>query len=126
MEAYIPVDDEEYRLNIILKALKNHTLVGSLPEVQNFIRMVFDLEVSFLKTGPNQVALIVDPEVPVGVIHIIVRSFTDTRVDHAFLMPFPATLDFSKIYFAPRGHFRFDRADRPTDRSPMAVSVNFN
>lgn len=126
MEAYIPVDEEEYRLNVILKAIKNHTLVGSLPEVQNYIKMVFDVKVSFIKTGPNQVSVIVSPDVPVGVIHIIVRTFTDTRVDHAFIMPFPATLDFAKIYFAPEGHFRFDRADRPTDNSPMAVGVNFS
>lgn len=119
---YIDVDDEQYRVDVINKAIKNHTLVGSLQEVQSYIKRVTGLDVSFEKVGPNQVRLYVPSNISQTSLLRITRGFTDGRVDDGWYVPYPATLNIVEIVYLPAGGwFIFDREEHGFDQKPMAV-----
>jgi hypothetical protein len=118
---FLRVDDEQYRVDVINKAVKNHTLVGSLPEVAAYIKRVTGLDVSFEKTGPNTVRLYVPADISATSLRRITRSYTDNRVDEGYAIPYPATLSFSETVYLPKDWFIFDREERGFDRAPLAV-----
>lgn len=121
---YTEVDDEQYRVNILAKAVKNHTLVGSIPEITNLVQYLLGTNASYEKTGPNECRIIVQDNISTTQLALLTRNYTDKRVDEGYYIPYPATLSFSGILmFAPGEFFMFDRADRQWDFAPMAVGV---
>lgn len=127
MGTFIPVMDDQYRTNIIGKAVKNHTLVASVPEITSLTDLLLGLPISFEKTGPNQVRIVVPDYITATQLYLITRSFTDERVDKGYFLPYPATLDFdSVVMYTPDKFFCFDRTDRQYDVAKFAVGVNHN
>lgn len=125
--AYIPVDDEQYRVNMLARILKNHTLVGSVPELERVTRMLTDTYVSYEKTGPMQVTLVVPATISATAYRILTRAQTDQRADDAFMLPYPATLWFSGVVmYVPDKFFAADRENgQQADRAPCAVGVPY-
>lgn len=120
---YKDVDDSQYRVNIIAKAIKNHTLTSSVNEVGYVIKMLLDIKVSFVKTGPNQIDLVIHGNVSLTGITLLTRGFDDNMVDDRFAVPYPATLSIRKLVFAPIGYLMFDNAETVTDKALVAVGV---
>lgn len=116
-------DDTIYRTNIILKAIRNHTLTSSIPELDEIISLVFTNQVSFEKTGPNEVALIVPSDVSMTQLKQLTVSSTDEQVDNRWFMNYPATLDVRLAAFAPSGFAMSDTLNRGSDTAPVAVGV---
>ena len=88
--------DQEYRYFIIAKAIRNHTIFGSIPEVKEMIRMLTGLNVSFIKTAPDTVAL-----VAIGAnrqqVYVLTNSESNDRYDDFWVPPYPAGLNFSEV-----------------------------
>lgn len=124
---YVEVEDQQYRINIIAKAIKNHTLVASIPEITYLINYLFDINVSYEKTGPNEVRIIVPDNISTTQLRLLTQSYTDNRVDESYYIPYPATLSFSEVLmFGATGYFMFDRDNRCFDVAPLAVGVNYD
>lgn len=105
----VPVQDPQYRSNIAIKAVKNHTLTSSIPELHYLIDLSFGVSVTFEKTGPNQVRLIVPASISMTQLILLSKANDDEQVDNRFYMNYPATLDISEvIMFAPENWFMFD------------------
>lgn len=119
------VDDIQYRTNIIIKAIKNHTLTSSIPEITELIRLIFGIYVAFDKLGPNQVQIIVSSNISMQQLILLTYSWDNTRVDHAWYMNYPVTLDISKVMFAPYpSPFTFDIENLGWDDAYVAVGVH--
>lgn len=101
----MPVDDLQYKMNIILKAIKNHTLTSSVPEILDFLDLALDIHVSYDKIGPNEVMILVPASTPMTYLYLLTHDYDDERADHRFWTPYPATLDISSIMFVPDGGF---------------------
>lgn len=117
-------DDNIYKQNIIGKIHKNHTLTGSLPEVQARVSEVMDAGISFEKVGPNRVKIIAPSTLSTTQLQLLLLSYTDRRVDDGYYLPYPVTLDFDGLMIYVPGDFLiYDRNDRLFDVSPLAVGV---
>ena len=118
---FLMVDDLQYRVNIILKAIKNHTLTSSAPEIINLVKLIFGLDISFEKTGPNTVNLIVPNGVSMTQIYLLVQASTNEQVDDKFFLPYPATLSIENVYMETSvgDFFIFDVENRGFDISTM-------
>ncbi len=124
MGTYQTIDDNEYRINVVLKAIKNHTLTASIPEVTELIEMAYGIGSSFLKTGPNIVKPYIDSSVSTNTMYRLFQPWNDSTADRKFWAPFPATLSFDEnIVFVPKNFMIFDVKGRGWDTAPFAVET---
>ena len=109
---YIPEKDPVYRTNILARVIANHTLVASVPELEGLIRLVAGNLVSFEKTGPMQVGLIVPSTISTTNLLRLTTEINTRRVDDEYAVPYPATLNISGyIVFIPTNFFAFDKSN---------------
>jgi hypothetical protein len=126
--ALIPVEDEQYRVNILARIFKNHTLVASVPEMERLTCLLTGSLVSYEKTGPMQADVIVPSSISATAYSILTMSGTDRRVDETFMLPYPATLSFSGyIMYVPGVWLSADRGnEQRCDSAHTAVSVPYH
>lgn len=119
------VDDYQYRVNIIAKAIKNHTLTSSVPELTDLIKLLFSTDVSFEKTGPNQVRIIATHSTSLTQLRLLTRSYDDAQAVHRWFMNYPATLDLARTVLHPDGDdfFIFDVQERGWDDARVSTSI---
>lgn len=118
------VDDVQLKINIILKAIKNHTLTSSVRELVYIIKTIFGVDVSFLKVGPNEVSLCVKEDMDLTILYYLTYCASDKRADDIFVVPYPATLNLNSLVWLPEDYMIFDDAELCFDAAVMASSVN--
>ena len=125
--AFLPVGDTQYRMNILCRIVKNHTLVASVPEIERLTFMVAETLISYAKTGPMQVAVLVPSTITATVWNILTQARTDLRADSLFAFPYPATLWFDETFFyVPDPWFCADRTNaQRCDQAHVAVGVPY-
>lgn len=125
--AFVPVEDGQYKLNILARIMKNHTLTASVPELERLSYLVTGTHISYEKTGPMQVAAIVPSNISYTAYNLLTRSRSDCRVDNAFMLPYPAALWFSNIVmYVPDRFFCADRNnEQRCDLAACAASAPY-
>jgi hypothetical protein len=123
---YDLVTDEQYRLNVITRAIRNHTLTSSAPEVVDVVNMLFGIDVSYEKTGPNEVRILVPQTINRTALWYLASNQDTRECDDVYIAQYPVTLNVSSIVYAPENMFIFDRDDRGFDRAPMAISTHLS
>lgn len=124
MQSFIPATDPEYRSNILLRIVRNHTLAASVPEVSALLGAVTGTTVSFDKIGPYTVNLYIPSNISKTALLILTQALTDERVDHFFRVPYPAPLTIGDVrIYLPPGYFVWDRPGRTWDKSKWAVAA---
>lgn len=89
--------------------------------------LLTDSLVSYEKTGPMQVTVVVPSTISATAYNILTLSRTDQRADDAFGLPYPATLWFNGIViYVPDKFFCADRTnEQRCDHAPCAVGVPY-
>lgn len=129
MAKYEPEADSDYKSSILVRVAKNHTIAASVPEINALIRYMLSLKISFIKVGPMCVELGVPASISYTALAIVSKFYTNTRADHIYMLPYPATLNLcEEIYFIPddpdKKVFIADRMDgHQCDVAPCAVST---
>ncbi len=101
--------DSQFRQQIIARIIKNHTLCASIPELLYLIRTMFDVDVSYIKKGPNEVQLVVQDGTDKVLLYNLLHRENTMTVDDDYRMPYPATLSLeSKVFFIKEPAFIFD------------------
>lgn len=101
--------DSQFRQQIIARIIKNHTLCASIPELLYLIRTMFDVDVSYIKKGPNEVQLVVQDGTDKVLLYNLLHRESTMTVDDDYRMPYPATLSLdSKVFFIKEPAFIFD------------------
>ncbi len=128
LEEFIAAEDDVYRLDILSRIVKNHTLVSAVPELTQLVMRLLNTKASFIKRGPNTVCLTLPTGVDKNAIMFLTQSITDTRVDRSYKVPYPATLSFcDTMYYIPENPFHFDREEPfQWDTAEWAVGVPIN
>lgn len=111
LKGYRVYNDEEYRKRIVLQIGKNFTKFSSVPEVTQFINIATGQNVSFIKTGPMEVTLVVPSTLTRDNYDLLVNSVNNLRCDDVYGVPYPVTLKLSGVViYVPQHAFMFDRA----------------
>lgn len=123
--AYIPASDPEYRTAILARIKKNHTLAASVPELVGMAKELTGSLLSFSKTGPMQVDILVPDTISKNSLALLTRCVTDAVADEQYAMPYPATLSLSgTTVFTPKFFFAADRTGaQACDMGPCAVGA---
>ncbi len=122
MESYVAMTDSTLKEAIIVKVMKNHTIVGSVPELIYYLKELLSVDISFQKTGPNTVNIIAPSSLSLTQLKLLTRYVDSKNTEHSFSIPYPATLNFGELVFhAPNSFFVFD-----TDKGPDTALVGLN
>lgn len=110
--SFVPANDTTYRMLILARIVKNHTLVASVPEITTLARLLLGFDVSFQKTKPYTVQLYVPDDSSKTDLFLLVNAVTNDLVDDTYMMPYPVTLSLEDhVVFMPSPAFIFDQVD---------------
>lgn len=102
--------DPRYKELILARIIKNHTLTASVPEILFVVKTMYNLDVSYEKTGPNKVRLIVQDTTSKAQLYNLIHKENNLAVDDDYLISYPATLALEdKVFFVKKEGFYFDR-----------------
>lgn len=85
----LPADDVQYLAIIQSKIFKNHTKHGSIPELIQFVKILYNIDVSFRKLGNAELLLIVPLNTPSGIVATLLSEENDNLADHQYFLPIP-------------------------------------
>jgi hypothetical protein len=121
----IAADDLWYRKLIFGKVYRNYTRYGSIPEIQEMIRRVLGIEVSFSVIAPMTVNFIgVQTNTPLWALRFLLK-FTDTMyADQIPFPPYPETLSIEGIFFVPDPVFIPDTIGHGADVGKAGIRSN--
>ncbi len=119
----LPADDGEYLSLIRSKIFKNHVKYGSIPEILEFVRLLYGINVSIRKLKLSRVQFII----PVGtagyVIGTIRRVLSDDKADNQYFLPQCPTVDIVGVMHRPEVPFAPDRETGAPDISEAGVAT---
>lgn len=120
----LPAGDAEYLRLIVSKIFKNHVQHGSIPEVLEFVRLLYGINISIRKAGLSRIELVV----PAGVQPFIVATLrggeNDERADNQHFLPHCPTVEIIGIVYRPVNAFAPDRDNGGPDIGAAAVETN--
>ncbi len=119
----LPANDEQFSQLIAAKIFKNHTIHGSIPEVLQFVKLVYDINISIRKYGQGDIALIVPTNTPLNVVTTLVSFSTTVRTDNAYFLPLSPVARFIDVIYRPGLPFAPDRHSGAPDAGLMSVGV---
>lgn len=120
----VTIMDNEYRASILARILSNHTLTASVPELAKIARALTGYDISFEKTGPMQVRILVPNNISQTALALFTNSVTSALADNKYSMPYPATLSISEVLVFAEQYFAADRPyPRVTDVAPVSVGA---
>lgn len=127
--AFLPVDDSQYKMNILSRIIKNHTLAASVPELERLTRLLTGQYISYDKTGPMQVSVLAPANLSATALNLLSRAQSSRRADDVFQLPYPATLWFDGVMtYVPDAFFCADRGEESSqqcDRARCAVKTSY-
>ncbi len=85
----LPADDVQYLTIIQAKIFKNHSKHGSIPELIQFVRILYNINVSFRKVGNADLLLIIPVNTPAGIVTTLLSEVNDDLADHQYFLPIP-------------------------------------
>jgi hypothetical protein len=121
-----PATDPEYRQMILARIVCNFNRFSSLPEMAYEVEFATGRKVSWRRVGPMECEIIVQGNISRSHLDVLTRKKTTTECDDIYWVPYPATLNLTRVLFLPvRKPFIFDRRDgHQFDAGYCAVSRN--
>ena len=91
-------DDVAYPFLIEGKVARNFTKYGSVPEIQEAIKISFDIDISFVTVGPMEVVGLVQDDTPFDILELLRAVTNTTRADSIYFMPTPQTVRIVDVF----------------------------
>ncbi len=114
-------DDQQYLQAIKAKIFRNHVKYGSIPEMLEFVRIVYGYNISLENLGLSDLSLIVPAEMPAYILQNLL-SYEDTpQAQRTYFMPMPTTGRFTKVVRRPDPPFIFDNPSNGFDIGKAAI-----
>jgi hypothetical protein len=85
----LPANDAQYRSLIIAKIFKNHVKFSSIPEVLQFVRLVYGINISIIKQGNADICLVFPAGTPQYIVLTLTGQVSDNNADHQYFIPTP-------------------------------------
>ncbi len=122
----VPIGDEDYRIAIRAKIIKNHTKYGSAPELLYYARFAYGFNISIRNIGNSELRVTFPSIVPTEIVQKALSEINDETADHQFEMPIPTTGRFAEVFFRPTNAFAPDVLLGAVDVAPIGVGYGNN
>ena len=119
----LPADDFQYRQLIQAKIFRNHVKYGSIPEILQFAKILYGLNISIRKEGLSDLALIVPESTPFYIIQNLI-SFTDNlQTEKEYFLPIPTTGRLTKFIRRLNPPRATDRESQGSDQGRCSIEI---
>lgn len=115
-------DNDQYRILIKAKIFKNHVKYGSIPEIIEFSRLVFDGDISIKKLGLDDINLVVSSNFPPDLLPILISFIDDENADKQYFLPLPTGVRIVGVEYIPVPAFKPDSDTAGPDLGLLAVA----
>lgn len=102
------VNNEEYRTNILARIFKNHVKYGSVPEVIQFAKVAFGINISLRSNGLFDWRLLISADTPENIAEALVSQITNNKYDESYYLPIPIGRRLVSTVFTPEPAFSPD------------------
>ena len=119
----LPADDGEYLNLIQSKIFKNHVQGATVPELLNFAKIVYGINISVKNEGVQDISLIIPATAPSFAITTLTSEVTDARADHQSFVPLPTGVRIIHVILRPTNGFAFDRESGRLDYASFSIEV---
>lgn len=119
----LPADDFEFRRLIVSKIFKNQVKGSTMPELLTFAKFLTGRNVSFVRTGPKQLGVVVPADMPYNDVLNLLRVTDDKTADRKYLLPVSATTEINFLQWRPEPPFAPDRAGSQPDLAKAAINT---
>ena len=93
----IPISNEFSRIYVMAKICRNAIKYGSVPEIQQFVKSLFGIDVSIVSVGVMTVVLVVPDETSNNTL-MLLQGITNTLTSESvFLVPVPAGVSIYSV-----------------------------
>lgn len=90
-------DDSWYRQLIEAKVARNMIKYCSVPEIQEFVRLAFNIDISFVTVDTMTVQIIVPDSTSTNIINLL-SSYTETDIaEHIYFLPLAAGVQIASV-----------------------------
>lgn len=117
------VNNDQYRQNILARIFKNHVKYGSIPEVIQFAKTAFGINISLKSEGAFDWSLSISSDTPSEVVEAITSFETNNNYDESYYLPIPIGRRLVKTVFTPDPAFRPDTIGAGADQGLLSVGT---
>lgn len=118
----LQADDNQYKVLIRAKIFKNHVKYGSIPEIIEFVRLVFGELISIKKLGKSDINLVLHQNFPTSQIDNLINYIDDEQSDKKYLLPLPTGTRILGVEFVPDLPFMPDSDIAGPDLGRLSVA----
>ncbi len=111
--------DAEFRVLIISKIFKNHTQAGSIPEILNFVKLVYDINISVRQLGLMDITIIVPAGTKESIILTLISQISTTQTDHQYFLPIPTCVRIVNLEHRPAGALQANNPATKVNDAPV-------
>lgn len=117
------VNNDEYRRNILARIFKNHVKYGSIPEVIQFAKSAFNVNISLRSEGAYDWKLLIQADTQESIVEALTSSVTNNNFDESYYLPIPIGRRLVSTVFTPTPAFRPDSNDAGADIGLLSVGT---
>lgn len=116
-------NNDDYRTNILAKIFKNHVKCGSIPEVIQFAKTAFDINISLRSAGLLDWTLLISADTPGNIAEALVSQVTNNNYDESYYLPIPIGRRLVGTIFTPEPAFAPDGDEFGPDIGSLSVGT---
>jgi hypothetical protein len=90
-------DNEDYRSLIAAKIARNHTRYASAPEIQDFVRRAFGIEVSFRVVDTMTIQVIVPNDTTYNLKELFMKMIPSDTTENVYFLPVAAGVKIADV-----------------------------
>jgi hypothetical protein len=90
-------DNEDYRSLIAAKIARNHTRYASAPEIQDFVRRAFGIEISFRVVDTMTIQVIVPDDTGYNLKELMIKKIPGDTTENVYFLPVAAGVKIADV-----------------------------
>ena len=100
--------DFTYKQRIYARIFKNHVKYGSIPEILEVVKLIYNINISIRKNGLSDLTLIVPQNTPLYIVQNLTRVDDTITTDKVYFLPLPSTARIVDVIYRPKNALTYD------------------
>ena len=104
----LPASDPLYKQLIYAKIFRNHVKYGSVPEIIQFVSLIYGIDISIRKMGNSDIKIVVPVGTPLYIVQNLLKVDDTATAEQVYFLPIPSTGRIIGVDYRPKDVFTYD------------------